>query len=126
MTLRINWHNIGLFAIVAALIVVVGMFQSWNVALAIVNMGLVEIRGVWVDPDFRGQGIGRGLMEALEAEARRRGCARAALDTYSWQAVGFYVRLGYREYGLLAYPNGTSRHFMKKELEGACQHTPGS
>jgi branched-chain amino acid transport system permease protein len=41
-TLKINWKNIALFAIVAALIVWTGMFQSWNVALAILNMGLVS------------------------------------------------------------------------------------
>ena len=86
-------------------------------ARGITNMGLVEIRGVWVDPDLRGNGLGRGLMAAVEQEARRRGCTRAALDTYSWQAVGFYLRLGYREYGVLDYPNGTRRHFMVKDLD---------
>lgn len=85
-------------------------------ARGVTNMGLVEIRGVWVDPDRRGTGTGRALMAALEAEAVRRGCKRAALDTYSWQAVGFYLRLGYVEYGALDYPNGTRRHFMVKDL----------
>ena len=85
-------------------------------ARGITNMGLVEIRGVWVDPELRGRGLGRGLMAAVEREARQRGCTRAALDTYSWQAVGFYLRLGYREYGVLDYPNGTRRHFMVRDL----------
>ena len=88
-------------------------------ARGITNMGLVEIRGVWVDPDLRGEGVGRELMAKVEAEAARRGCKRAALDTYSWQAVGFYLRLGYREYGVLDYPNGTKRHFLVKDLAGA-------
>ena len=88
-------------------------------ARGITNMGLVEIRGVWVDPDLRGEGVGRDLMAKVEAEAARRGCKRAALDTYSWQAVGFYLRLGYREYGVLDYPNGTKRHFLVKDLAGA-------
>ena len=86
-------------------------------ARGILNMGLVEIRGVWVNPDLRGAGTGRAMMERLEREARRRGCTRAALDTYSWQAVGFYLRLGYREYGVLDYPNGERRHFLVKDLE---------
>lgn len=80
------------------------------------NMGLVEIRGFWVDPDQRGQGLGTGLMTALLTEARNRGCSRAALDTYSWQALGFYQRLGFREYGTLEYPNGTSRHYLVRDL----------
>ena len=79
-------------------------------------MGLVEIRGVWIDPTLRGTGMGRALMAALEAEAMQRGATRAALDTYSWQAVGFYLKLGYREFGVLDYPNGTRRHFMTKDL----------
>ncbi|MEM7189050.1 MAG: GNAT family N-acetyltransferase [Pseudomonadota bacterium] len=85
-------------------------------ARGITNMGLVEVRGVWVDEGLREHGIGRALMNELEAEARRRGCTRAALDTYSWQASGFYMRLGYREYAKLDYPNGTSRHFFEKDL----------
>ena len=82
----------------------------------VTNMGLVEIRGLWVEPDWRGQGIGRRLLAALEAEAVRRGCTRAALDSYGFQAPAFYLRLGYREWGRLDYPNGTTRHFFAKDL----------
>lgn len=84
----------------------------------IVNMGLVEIRGLWVDPDFRGRGIGRRLLAAIEAEALRRGCTRATLDSYSWQAPGFYERVGWRRFAFLDYPNGTSRHWFVKDLPG--------
>lgn len=82
----------------------------------IVNMGLVEIRGLWVEPELRGRGIGRKLLAAIEAEAMRRGCTRAALDTYSWQAPTFYERAGWRRFGTLEYPNGASRHWFVKEL----------
>ncbi|MEM9059395.1 MAG: GNAT family N-acetyltransferase [Pseudomonadota bacterium] len=85
-------------------------------ARGITNMQLVEVRGFWVDDDWRGQGLGTGLMHALEAEAVRRGCSRAALDTYSWQALEFYKRLGFEEYGRLDYPNGTARHYLRKDL----------
>lgn len=83
----------------------------------VTNMGLVEVRGLWVEPELRGRGIGRRLLAALEAEAVRRGCTRAALDSYSWQAPGFYERLGYRCFGTLGYPNGTRRHWFVKELD---------
>ena len=82
----------------------------------VTNMGLVEIRGLWVEPDRRGQGIGRRLLAAIEAEAARRGCSRAALDSYGFQAPGFYLRRGYREWGRLDYPNGAARHFFVKDL----------
>lgn len=86
-------------------------------ARGVTNMGLVEVRGFWVDADVRGQGIGSAMMTCLEREAIRRGCTRAALDTYSWQALPFYLRLGFEEYGRLDYPNGTSRHYLSKDLK---------
>jgi GNAT superfamily N-acetyltransferase len=82
----------------------------------VTNMGLVEIRGLWVDPDHRGRGIGRQLLAAIEAEAAGRGCSRAALDSYGFQAPDFYAGLGYREWGRLAYPSGTARHYFVKDL----------
>ena len=51
--------------------------NSGNVAASargVTNMGLVEIRGFWVDEDQRGKGIRSAMMTALEVEARRRGC----------------------------------------------------
>ena len=83
---------------------------------AILNMGLAELRVVWISPTLRGRGIGRALIGALEAEARRRGASKASLDTYSWQAEGFYIKLGYRVWGRLAYPNGTERIYLAKPL----------
>ncbi len=41
-TLTVNWRAVALFAIVALMILITGFSQSWNVALAIVNMGLVS------------------------------------------------------------------------------------
>ena len=80
-------------------------------------MGLVEIRGFWVDPEHRAQRLGTAMMGALEAEAMRRGCTRAALDTYSWQAIDFYLKLGFVQFGKLDYPNGTSRYYLVKDLQ---------
>jgi GNAT superfamily N-acetyltransferase len=82
----------------------------------VTNMGLVEIRGLWVEPAARGLGIGSRLLAAIEAEARRRGCSRAALDSYGFQAPGFYTARGYREWGTLDYPDGTRRHYFVKDL----------
>ncbi len=79
-------------------------------------MGLVEIRGLWVEPAARGRGIGSRLLAAIEAEARHRGCSRAALDSYGFQAPGFYAARGYREWGRLDYPGGTCRHYFVKDL----------
>jgi GNAT superfamily N-acetyltransferase len=67
--------------------------------------GWLEIKFVWVREDLRGQGHGRRLVAAAEAEARARGCQRVWLDSYTFQAPAFYQRLGYDVFGtLLGYP----------------------
>lgn len=69
---------------------------------------------------LRGQGIGTDLMQRAEAEAVARGCHGAWLDTFEFQARGFYERLGYTCFGELGdFPIGSSRYFMKKALAAA-------
>ena len=85
-------------------------------ARGIVRMGAVEIRGLWLDEGLRGSGHGERIIRRLEAEARRRGARSALLDTYSFQARGFYERLGYAVFGTFAYPNGIERYYMQRAL----------
>lgn len=85
-------------------------------AHASLNMGMAEVRALWLDEDCRGGGNGRNLMMALEKEARRRGAKRAMLDTYEWQARDFYEKLGYGLFGEIDYPDGYKRFFMVKDL----------
>lgn len=82
----------------------------------ILNMGALEVRGLWVDEALRGQGLGEEILTAIEEEARRRGATRAMLYTYSWQALSFYERLGYREFSRFQYPDGPERIDLQKEL----------
>ncbi len=72
---------------------------------------------VFVPESLRGQGIGTDLMRRAEEEAAARGCHSAWLDTFEFQARGFYERLGYTCFGELGdYPVGSSRYFMSKVL----------
>lgn len=67
---------------------------------------------------LRGQGRGRELMKAAEAEAKRHGCIGVWLDTFSFQARGFYERLGYRAFGQIDdYPPGETRFFLSKRID---------
>lgn len=71
----------------------------------------------WISERHRGQGWGRRLMAALEAEARRRGCRGIWLDTFSWQARGFYEKLGFRIFGAIdGYPPPHRRFYLTKRL----------
>ena len=85
--------------------------------LAKAGRGWLHINTLWVDRSVRGQGYGAQLMAAAEAEALRRGCHSAYLDTFSFQARPFYERCGYEVFGTLEdFPAGHQRFFMRKTL----------
>jgi len=79
------------------------------------SWGWLFVEALWVGEALRGRGIGRALMAGAEDFARAKDCHSAWLDTF--QAVGFYTRLGYERFGVLEdYPPGQSRHFLRKRL----------
>jgi GNAT superfamily N-acetyltransferase len=59
--------------------------------------GVAEIKRMYVAPTARRQGLGRRLLEELEAKARELGYARIRLDTGARQphAQAMYERAGY-------------------------------
>lgn len=80
-------------------------------------MGWLAVDGLWVAADHRGRGHAMALMARAEDEARRRGATDSVLDTFSFQAPGFYRKLGYREFARLdGCPAGHCRHYMTKSL----------
>jgi GNAT superfamily N-acetyltransferase len=83
-------------------------------------MSYLQVNLLFVPEKMRRAGIGRKLIMEAEAEAVRRGCSAATLDTFSFQARGFYERLGYSVFGTLHdYPPGHSRFFLTKQLGGS-------
>lgn len=78
---------------------------------------LCELQQLWVDERHRGAGLGAALMAAFEHRAIAHGCRVCVLETLSFQAPGFYRRLGYRT--VLErddYPHGIHKHYMRKAL----------
>jgi GNAT superfamily N-acetyltransferase len=76
----------------------------------------LDIDDLWVTENLRGQGLGRRLLRMAEEEARARGCSRAKLRTFSFQARGFYEKEGYRVVGELEdYPPGETFHWMRRD-----------
>jgi GNAT superfamily N-acetyltransferase len=72
---------------------------------------------LWIAESVRGQGYGQSLLMRAEEEALSRGCHHAHLDTFDFQARGFYERLGYTVFGQLDdYPLGHARYFLRKTL----------
>ena len=80
----------------------------------------LDVAFLWVSEQHRHAGHASKILQAAEAEARRRGCKRALLDTYSFQALGFYQKNGYKEFGRLAGFSGKhDRFYLYKELDVA-------
>lgn len=65
--------------------------------LSVVCPGLGSVEDVITDPDWRGEGIGRLVVEAVEDLARRKSIDELQL-TPSFLAVSFYEHLGYEEH----------------------------
>ena len=79
--------------------------------------GSCYIQTVWVHHTLRGQGIGRQLLQAAEQEARRRGCQQMILTSYSFQAPGFYQKLGFEVFAVLdEHPRGHRDYYLHKWL----------
>ncbi|MBR6185314.1 MAG: GNAT family N-acetyltransferase [Clostridia bacterium] len=56
-----------------------------------------EVKRVWVDPAYRGQGIASALMDRIEDRARKAGFRRLVLQTRPIMpdAVALYTKRGY-------------------------------
>jgi ribosomal protein S18 acetylase RimI-like enzyme len=87
------------FVYVADAVGVVAGFVSGQLRTHWSGAAELYIGELVVSPQYEGQGIGRALVEAVEAEAMRRGLATLALDTgaANAQARAFYRALGYVE-----------------------------
>jgi len=79
--------------------------------------GWLYVNLMWLKEDLRGQGYGKELLTLAEDEARQRGAKQSYLDTFSFQAPGFYQKQGYEVFGQLDdFPPGHQRYFLCKVL----------
>jgi GNAT superfamily N-acetyltransferase len=70
-----------------------------------------------VPESMRGQDVGTALMREAETIAKERGCVGAWLDTFAFQARGFYERIGYSVFGEIPdHPVNSARYFLSKRF----------
>ncbi len=82
------------------------------------ELGLLFLDMFFLPPHLRGQAQGERLLSAIEAEALKRGCKRAVVETSSFQAPGFYKRHGYEEFGRVDFGLPShARIFLRKSLD---------
>jgi GNAT superfamily N-acetyltransferase len=95
-------------------------------SLGVMSGGLIASRKgnwlcidyLWVSEDVRGTGLGASLIKEVEQQAMALGCQQALVDTFSFQALPFYQKLGYMlQMSLDDFPvNGVQRHYLSKML----------
>jgi ribosomal-protein-alanine N-acetyltransferase len=94
--------------------------------VAMSGAGELHLLNVTVIPSHQGRGLGRGLLERLEDEARIRGVTEIWLEVRAsnLRARALYARLGYHEVGLRRqyYPGPPGRRedaiLMSRPLQG--------
>lgn len=66
-------------------------------AVRLIAPDTAEIKRMYTAPEARGRGVARGMLAALEAEARRLGASRVVLETGERQgeAIKLYEKAGY-------------------------------
>ena len=85
---------------------------------AVSTFGWLAIDLLFVPERWRARGIGTALMKKTEEIAVKRGCFAIRLETSSFQAPGFYEKLGYSAYGKLeGYPDGYTHFYYVKSLK---------
>jgi len=81
------------------------------------SFGLLFVERFFLPEEWRRNGLGGRVLTLAEAEAKRRGCTRAALFTLTFQAPGFYQKQGYDIAARLdCDPPGATRMLMTKKL----------
>lgn len=86
----------------------VARMYCWNVLY-------VDI--LWVEENYRHQGLGTKLLEFIENTAKGKGCYLIHLDTFDFQAKDFYLNHGYEIFGTLKdCPKGHCRYYLKKSI----------
>lgn len=82
----------------------------------------LSISIVWLHENTRGSGYGTQMIAMAEAEAIRRDCLYAHVDTMDFQVLDFYLKLGYAVWGQLDdLPPGHTRYFLKKTFTASTE-----
>jgi GNAT superfamily N-acetyltransferase len=73
---------------------------------------------LWVDAAYRGYDYGSYLLTHVESKAREIGARLIHLETFDFQARGFYLKHGYSEFAALedSPAEGRKRFYLKKIL----------
>lgn len=94
----------------------VGLADCFTTFSTFVARPLINIHDLAVRPEYRGRGLGKALLNAVEAEARKRGACKITLEVLSGneRAKALYASRGYADYTL--DPEAGHALFWQKRL----------
>jgi ribosomal protein S18 acetylase RimI-like enzyme len=73
---------------------------------------------LWVADEYRKRGYGRDLVLAAERAGFENGCITSQTWSLSFQAPGFYQRIGYEVLGIYdGYPDGITESVLGKRIQ---------
>jgi putative acetyltransferase len=66
-------------------------------ALRLLDETTAEVKRMYVEPELRGQGVAKQVLDHLESDAASLGARRLVLETgvHQVEAIGLYLRAGY-------------------------------
>jgi len=112
LTHKIALHELVLVEIAGKAIGYVRLEYIWG---KVPYIGLI-----WLEPQYRGQGIGKAVLSFLEAHLRERGCTflLSSSQVNEPEPQAWHRAVGFRECGIIAGLNegGVGEVFFRKDL----------
>lgn len=80
--------------------------------------GCCYVSYLWIEQAERGRGLGAALLLAAEEHAKAKGCVVMFVTSHSFQAPGFYERMGYERLAVVHdHPVGHASVFLARRLD---------
>ena len=79
--------------------------------------GCLYVGQLWVAEQLRGKGYGTKLMQEAENLAKKSECNFMAVNTFDWEALDFYKKLGfYVEFERRGFIKDSIFYFLRKDF----------
>jgi GNAT superfamily N-acetyltransferase len=83
----------------------------------VIHWGWLYVGQFFLEPEWRGNGLGHALLAEAEQLARENACVGIYLDTFDAGALEFYRKCGFAVAGRIEnFPPGAARSFLIKPL----------
>lgn len=92
--------------------------QIMGTVVVLIFWGQLHVKNLYVAPEYRNCGVARELMMRAHNYGISHNCDFAFVETMSFQAEGFYNKLGYKtEYRRPGYAADTAFVYLQKSLK---------